>query len=203
MKKFKTFAFIAAAVLCCGSAAAGEAKVIALNGEAFVVNPDGIMRAKPGMVCAAGDMIMTREGCQLEVLFNGQIGCRFLPNTSAVVASVDAEKSKLIVAEGNVIFNIKSLSGGTFMMDTPTAVAAVRGTQFWGRVAGGENETMTSFAVKEGSVSVLSKASGQSTTLNAGQAVDLGSGTTSVQVRPAAPAEMEAMKIADDMASRM
>ena len=191
-------------ILSCGSALAGEAKIMGLNGEAFMANKDGIYRVKPGMSCEAGDMLMTREGCHLDLVIGGQAGCRMLPNTTVAIASTRSEGMKLLVAEGNVVMNIKHLTGGSeFTIDTPTAVAAVRGTQFWGRVAGNETQTLTTFAVKEGSVRVTAKESGRTVDLTVGQAADLGSGPGEMLSRPATEQEMAAMKIADEIAGHM
>lgn len=201
-KQFWIGAAVAAAVLAGGSALANEAKIMSVTGEAFIVNRDGIHRAKPGMSCEAGDMVMTHEGCQLDLSVAGQAGCRMLPGTTVAVASVRPEIIKLVVAEGNVVLNVKKLaSGSEFVVDTPAAVAAVRGTQFWGRVTGGESASpVTTFAVREGSVQIFDKASEQSVTLKAGQAADLAEHTGQPRLRAALPAEMNAMAVADQIA---
>ena len=202
MKKFGAWAVAIGLVLVSGSVLAGEAKIMRLSGEAFIANADGIQRVKPGTVVGAGDMVMTREGCQLDLSVNGQAGCRMLPNTTAAIASTKSDGMKILVAEGNVVLNIKKLEAGQkFTVDTPTAVAAVRGTQFWGRVTDSQaGSTVTTFAVREGSVEILSKATNQSVTVNAGQAVDLDAGAKQPALRPALQEELAAMAVADDIA---
>jgi len=203
MKKASLF-LTAALLLAAGAACADEAKIMAVSGEAFIAGTDGIMRAKPGMTCATGDMVMTRPGAVVDLVLNGQAGCRLLPDTTAAVAGMKDGSMRILVAEGNIVLNIKKLPEGTrFLVDTPTSVAAVRGTQFWGRVAGGEGAAATTFAVKEGGIRVKSKETGAEVDLNAGQAVDLNPGQTGLSPRSATPAEMDAMKAADELADRM
>lgn len=202
----RSFLFLAAALILtgAGAASADEAKVMAVTGEAFIAGADGIMRAKPGMSCAAGDMVMTRPGAVVDLVLNGQAGCRLLPDTTAAVAGMKDGNIRVLVAEGNIVLNVKKMPEGTrFLVDTPTSVAAVRGTQFWGRVAGNEGTAVTTFAVKEGGIRVRSKETGAEADLNAGQAVDLGPGQTGLSPRPATAAELDAMKAADELAERM
>ncbi len=202
-RQFWIGAAVAAAVLTGGSAWADGARIMAVTGDAFVANQDGIQRAKKGMTCEAGDMVMTRQGCHLDLSVGGQAGCRMLPGTTAAIGSVTPERIKLVVAEGNVVLNVKKLAAGSeFTVDTPTSVAAVRGTQFWGRVTGGESASpVTTFAVREGSVQIYDKASSKSVTVNAGQAVDMAGGKAGDPVvRTALPDEMNAMAVADQIA---
>ena len=109
---------------------------------------------------------------------------------------------RLVVAEGNVVLNVKKLAPETrFSVETPVSIAAVRGTQFWGRVSGSETQSpVSTFAVREGAVEILAKSSDQRVTLQAGQAVDLAADTGSVQLRPALAQELEAMAVADQIA---
>ena len=188
----------------CGSAHAGDAKIGEMTGEAFIVGKDGIYRAKTGMAANAGDVVMTRQGGQLDLIVNGQAGCLMLADSVVAIANTDQERTKLMVAEGNVVLNIKPLTPGSeFTVDTPSAVATVRGTQFWGRVTGGEGEAVSTFAVKEGSVRVTAKESGKTVDLSAGQAVDLAEQAADVNARSATAGEMDAMKAADLIAKRM
>ncbi len=201
MNKFVAgWAIVAAVMACSGLAAAGQAKIGEVKGEAFIANKEGLFRAKTGMVCVDGDMVMTRKGCYLDLIFNGKAGVRLLPETTSAIASADAEDVRILVAEGNVVFNVKpAAAGGQFTLDTPTAVAAVRGTQFWGRVTGSETDTLTTFAVKEGTVRVTSKETGKSVDLTVGQAADLANGVDGPQARSAQADEMAAMAVADQI----
>lgn len=204
MKRLGMAVVLAAAVAGAAPAFAADAKVTGVSGESFVAGKDGIVRVKPGMSCGSGDMIMTRKGAQLEIVIDGQAGCRLLPETTAAIGGTGTGKMKLLVAEGNVVMNVQKLAAGSeFVLDTPTSVAAVRGTQFWGRVTGGEASAESTFAVKEGAVRVMSKITGSTVDLSAGQAVDLSGAPKELKARPALPEEMAAMKVADEIASRM
>lgn len=205
MKKFWMCAVSALAIVSGGSALAGEVKITGMTGnDAYIAGKQGIQRIVQGTSCEAGDMLVTRAGTQLEIVVNGQIGCRILPGTTLAVGSTRENRTKLLVAEGNIVLNVKKLGENSeFTVDTPTAVAAVRGTQFWGRVAGGEGETISTFAVREGAVRITQKETGHLVDLSPGQAVDLGEVGAAPQARPATADEMSAMKIADEIASRM
>ncbi|MBP9733725.1 MAG: FecR domain-containing protein [Candidatus Omnitrophica bacterium] len=187
-----------------GAAIAGETKVMDTAGEAFIANGHGISRLTAGMKCEAGDMLMTRPGGTADVLVNGLAACRLLPGTTAALAGVHGDKMQILVAEGDVILNVKKLpETSRFLVDTPTAVAVVRGTQFWGRVAGIDEAIRTTFAVKEGVVRVTMKDSGAEVDLSAGDAVDIDPGVTELHARKATQEEMGAMRAADQMAGNM
>jgi ferric-dicitrate binding protein FerR (iron transport regulator) len=206
MKRLWMTAVLAACALGAAPAPAqaAEVKVTGVTGEAFLAGKDGIARLKPGMTCGSGDMVMTRKGGQLEIVIDGKAGCRLLSETTAAIGGAAPGRMGLLVAEGEVVLNVKKLPADSeWVLDTPTSVASVRGTQFWGRVAGGQTGAESTFAVKEGSVQVMSKETGSVVDLNAGQAVDLTPASQELQVRAAFPAEMAAMKAADDIASRM
>ena len=103
----------------------------------------------------------------------------------------------LKIMSGNAVLNLKKLSpASTFKVETPTAVAAVRGTQFWGRVdLQKADNPVTTFAVREGIVTVMVKNAGKLFYLKKGQALDIPKNTSiAPSIRPALDAEMEAMK---------
>lgn len=183
------------------AAFAAEARVLKVSGDAFVAAEDGIARIEEGRICKAGDMLMTRPGASIDVILDGVAVCRMLPGTTAALAPTRGGRTQILIAEGDVVFNVRKLpEGAQFLVDTPTAVAAVRGTQFWGRVAGGPDAARTTFAVKEGVVNIAPKASDVSIDLAAGQAVDLTAADQPASSRRASDAEMAAMRIADELA---
>ncbi|EMG10215.1 sigma factor regulatory protein, FecR/PupR domain protein [Leptospira interrogans serovar Icterohaemorrhagiae str. Verdun HP] len=87
--------------------------------------------------------------------------------------------------------------GQSLIVHTPTVVAAVRGTQFWGRV-NGKDETGT-FAVREGAVEITRKSDNAKVLIEAGQALDLKPGDRDLKVRVAAKEELAAMEQIDQM----
>lgn len=82
-------------------------------------------------------------------------------------------------------------------MVTPTAVAAVRGTQFWGRVNPADQPGI--FAVREGSVEITVRATNESVTVEAGRAVVIAPGGESIEERAAAEGELGAMEQIDEI----
>ncbi|HXV18743.1 MAG TPA: FecR domain-containing protein, partial [Candidatus Omnitrophota bacterium] len=108
----------------------------------------------------------------------------------------------LKITKGNAILNLDKLPAqSSFKVETPTAIAAVRGTQFWGRVEASLPENpVTTFAVRQGTVEIFAKSVEKTFTLEAGQALDIPAVETTVPViRPALEGEMAAMAQADSI----
>lgn len=123
---------------------------------------------------------------------------RLLGGSIANVATLNAETATFQVSEGNVLIKSAKLSKGqSLTVDTPTVVAAVRGTQFWGRV-NGKDESGT-FAVREGSVEITRKSDNTKVLIEAGQALDLKPGDKEFIKRAAAKEELAAMEQIDQM----
>lgn len=159
-------------------------------------------RSLKGMPLAQDDQISTGADGQLDIAINALVGCRLLPSTTCRIIQTQKDRMSLSVVEGNVILNLRQLpSNSSFILETPTAIAAVRGTQFWGRVIpGGEaiQSPGTTFAVREGTIQVIDKSSRKYFDLHQGQALDL-SGQTLPVIRPALDDELEAMKQAAEI----
>ncbi|PJZ29533.1 adhesin Lsa19 [Leptospira kmetyi] len=123
---------------------------------------------------------------------------RLLGGSTATVATLNAESASFQVSEGNVLIKAGKLAKGqSLLVDTPTVVAAVRGTQFWGRV-NGKDESGT-FAVREGAVEITRKSDNARVLIEAGQAVDLKPGEKDLKPRTAAKEELAAMEQIDQM----
>lgn len=123
---------------------------------------------------------------------------RLLGGSTANVAALNAEAARFQVSEGNVLVKSSKLSKEqTLTVDTPTVVAAVRGTQFWGRV-NGKDESGT-FAVREGAVEITRKSDNRKILIEAGQALDLKPGEAELKLRTAAKEELAAMEQIDQM----
>ncbi|TGK00021.1 iron dicitrate transport regulator FecR [Leptospira langatensis] len=123
---------------------------------------------------------------------------RLLGGSEASVAALRADQNYIKVNEGNILVKVVKLNKNeSISIDTPTVVAAVRGTQFWGQV-NRANETGT-FAVREGSVQITRKDDEARVLIKAGEAVDLGPGVKTLKVREAAKAELAAMEQIDQM----
>ncbi|EPG67565.1 FecR domain-containing protein [Leptospira wolffii] len=123
---------------------------------------------------------------------------RLLGGTEASVAALRADQNYIKVNEGNILVKVVKLNKNeSISIDTPTVVAAVRGTQFWGRVNRAD-ETGT-FAVREGSVLITRKVDEARVLIKAGEAVDLSPDAKTLKTRSAAPGELAAMEQIDQM----
>ncbi|MCG3175285.1 MAG: hypothetical protein MOGMAGMI_00209 [Candidatus Omnitrophica bacterium] len=184
------------------SAQDGQIVVTRMEGAAMIVRDGQQLPAAVGMPCSESDTLLTPDGCTLDVSVNGKAGCRVLPGTEVGLTSAGADM-KLSVAKGNVILNLDKLNeGSTFQIETPTAIASVRGTQFWGRVdTAATGDPVTTFAVREGAVEVLVKSAGQSFRLEQGQALDIPLSGALPSVRPALAGELQAMEQASSIAT--
>jgi hypothetical protein len=183
---------------------AAEEKMVVMNvqGDGQIIRQNESIPAVPGMESQPGDILKTGANCQIDVALNGLTGCRVLPGSDISVIDLKASDMQLRVNSGNVVLNLKKLpQGSSFKLETPTALASVRGTQFWGRV---ENKVpdnpITTFAVRDGTVEIFDKVSSQSFMLEKGQALDLPKNSEKApSLRSALPGEMQAMEQADDI----
>lgn len=201
-KSFFAFCVAATAALLTLTAGAEEGQVVITRtqGQPMVLRAGEALPASMGLQCQTTDTLMTHDGAQMDVAINGKAGCRLLPQTEVSMRGAGRDMN-LQISRGNIILNLDKLDeGSTFRVETPTAIASVRGTQFWGRVeAASPDNPVTTFAVREGIVEVLVKSTSQSFRLEQGQALDSPlSGAPSV-VRPALAAELQAMDQADDI----
>ena len=122
-----------------------------------------------------------------------------------MVKSWKIDEMALTLEKGNVVLNLDKLpEKSTFKLETPTAIAAVRGTQFWGRVMPTNKEGVmgTTFAVREGAVEITPLKSQQTYFVNKGQALFIPSDPTKTIERRALPEELKAMEQADAISTQ-
>jgi hypothetical protein len=109
-----------------------EARLTSVKGEVTVIiadDPDGV----PGVAevpLVAGDRIKTGADGVAEVTFSGQHCVYLRPQSELTITSVQKGGCVLALAVGSLLAKIQALTGGTFQVSTPEAVAAVRGTEF-------------------------------------------------------------------------
>ena len=197
MKKlFSAFFFLLAWVPLCQ--ASGIAVISYVEGGPQILREGKILDAKPGAECQTGDILKTpTPECHLDVAINGLAGCRLLPSSECVLSNASSSNMRLEIKSGNAILNLKKLpADSTFEVETPTAVATVRGTQFWGRVdAASPENPVTTFAVRQGEVMILAKGVGENFYLKEGQALDIPKNAAAApSIRPALAEEMQAME---------
>jgi len=181
--------------------AADGVHVSAVSGGVSLGQAGHVAQALVGVPMNGMDILRTESDGQVDVTLNGLAGFRLLGNTECVLVSQAVGAMAIRVTKGNVILNLKELPAGTsFSMETPTVIAAVRGTQFWGRVDSAAGSPVSTIAVRQGRVSLTVKASGEVISLLEGQALDVPKGDATPERRPALEAELEAMRQADYIA---
>ncbi len=146
-----------------------------VQGDAHILRGGQSISIKDGDTCQKEDVLVTGDDGTLDISVNNLAGSRILPGSEISVADTQKEDMRLKIQKGNVILNLDKLpKKSTFKVETPTAVAVARGTQFWGRVqALKANSPTTSFAVREGVIDVMSITTGQTISLREGQALDI------------------------------
>lgn len=178
-------------------AASDNIVVSSFAGSPVILRGDQTIPVTAGMQCQAGDIVKTPTSeSSVDISVNGLAGCRILPASEFTIVNGSQSDMRLKILSGNAILNLEKLpQGSSFQLETPTAVAAVRGTQFWGRVdAQNPGNPVTTFAVREGTVEIIAKAAGKTFRLEKGQALDIPADESIVPlIRPALDAEMQAM----------
>jgi len=199
MKKSPFFLLLCLALSQAPLFAAGEKIVVAqMAGQPQIVRGNQMIPAKIGMECRTGDILKTpAAGCRMDVALNDLAGCRVLPASECVIVQGSSSGMRIQIKNGNAILNLKKLPvNSTFEVETPTAVATVRGTQFWGRVEAGQADNpVTTFAVREGMVKIFDKKTAKIFSLKKGQALDIPkNAAVAPTVRPALEAELKALE---------
>jgi hypothetical protein len=132
-----------------------EAKIIFFIGDAEITHIEG--KTEPAvlkMLLKKGDIIKTKSGYLL-LQIGDNILTRIQSNTIVEISKLfEDSETNLSLDNGQLISHVKKLSKDTsFKIKTPTAVAAVRGTQY--SVSYYKNRSV--LAVKEGKVQVDTK----------------------------------------------
>ena len=176
--------------------------VTQVSGSPEIIRQGKSIPASVGMACQKEDQLKTTSECSMDIAMNGMAGCRVLPSSECLIADADQDSMQLKVNNGNVILNLEKLpQGSTFKVETPTAVASVRGTQFWGRVDLQKAENpVTTFAVREGTVEIFAKSVNKHFTVEKGRALDIPKDASSVpSIRTALAGELQAMEQASSI----
>ena len=201
MKKIVLFAGLLCFLMLGSFTASAQNRVTEATEGGVLARGSETMPVQKNMDLQPGDVLKTGEKCQVDISMQNMAGCRILSGSECAVITSSPESMELKVMTGNVILNLKKLpKESTFKVETPTAIAAVRGTQFWGRVDNQQSEDpVTTFAVRQGSVVVQTKKDGQIFALEKGQAIDIPLSSAAPFIRPALDEEMNAMEQADSI----
>ncbi|TGN07923.1 adhesin Lsa19 [Leptospira ilyithenensis] len=200
MKRF-TFLFFLTVVLVCSFVNCKEepkSKVFTisfLKGEAEKSQEPKSLRAYD--ILPQSEVIRTAKGASLDLA--SDLGTmRMLGDTVVSLDALTQDALSLTVSEGNILVKAAKLNKGqSLKVVTPTVVAAVRGTQFWGQV-NKETETGT-FAVRDGAVEITRKSDNVSFTVEKGNALDIDPKNKDWKIRTAKQGELDAMSQIDEI----
>ena len=179
MKKRSAMMFLAMIMIPAGpgiaQAAPDNTRITNVQGTAVLLRGGQTIPAAVGTECQTNDILRTNADGVVDVSINNQAGARILASSESSIISTDPENMQLKINSGDLLLNIEKLpKGSTFKVETPTAVATVRGTQFSGHVDIHQPDNPTStFAVREDAVDVSVIGSGETFTLGEGQALDI------------------------------
>lgn len=129
-KTIMTVLLLFAAVLSCyGKQKETKALVIATQGNVNCVCEKSTLQLKPGMVLSEGDRIVTENGtADVQISSAGTIRIREM--TSVSVETV-GNSASVKMTRGTLFARVSKMSAdGNFTVNTPTAIAGVRGTNF-------------------------------------------------------------------------
>ncbi|BDA79262.1 sigma factor regulatory protein FecR [Leptospira kobayashii] len=148
-------------------------------------------------VLPQSEVIRTTKGSTLDLA--SDLGTmRLLGDTVVSLDTLTQDALTLSVSEGNILVKAAKLNKGqSLKVITPTVVAAVRGTQFWGQV-NKETETGT-FAVRDGAVEITRKSDNVSFTVEKGNALDIDPKNKDWKIRTAKQGELDAMSQIDEI----
>ncbi len=124
-----------------------------------------------GLGLASGDWVKTLQGGGADIIFNDQSNITLTPGTIVQIqeqmqaGTLNRRISQFI---GNLWFNIQRITGTETTLETPTAVAAIRGTQGTQDVP---NDTQSTHALNEGIEQITELVTQQSVTITSGQQV--------------------------------
>lgn len=200
MRNWIVTLFILIPTLYCGGPKkkAEHVRVSFLSGSAEQKVPGSDWTAlKSGQEVPLNASIRTGSGAVLDLSVSGTAGIRLLGGSSMEIGDI-VSTGKVKVSDGNILVKVGKLDAGrSFQVETPTAIASVRGTQFWGQVTKAGEEGV--FAVRDGSVEVTLKESGKSFVCSKGDAVDIAPGAKKFDKRAAKKEELGAMEQIDEI----
>ncbi len=162
MKNFLA-ASLAFVLLAVASARAQEerwdARLSAVSGDVTVIAADGSPEAsgEAGLPLEEGDRVLVAEGASAEVALDGGSLITVRENSDFKIEKMEKADSAFFLSVGSLLAKIQKLGSQRLQVRTPTAVAAVRGTEF-GVEVDGENSHVGVF--DEGKVEVTGDAGG-------------------------------------------
>jgi hypothetical protein len=164
-----------------------EARLTRVEGAVYVrfsSHPEGeFLAAEQDMPLEAGDLVRTGTDGGAEVSFDGDSIIELGPDSDFIVASLDPQETEFHLAIGSLVAKIHALlEGRSLSIRTPSAVAAVRGTEL--AVSQLEDDQPTYVGVfDEGRVSVKTGGSGREVQVGPGQELEARRGAPAGKAR--------------------
>lgn len=139
-----------------------DARIVTASGEVTVHPADGSaeVAADDGMPLEQGDRVVTAAGAWAEIGFDGSSLVTLRENSDFTLERTETDSSSFRLSLGALVAKIESLGARQLHVRTPTAVAAVRGTEFGVEV---EPDQTHVGVYDEGSVEVTGDAGGAET----------------------------------------
>jgi len=139
------------------------ARLTITKGDVKIVEGESVTAVTSGQVLKAGQLIRTGADSMAELFVKDQGIIRLSSNTEFGVKRVDASGSEFEQPVGQATVFLKRLKQDSeFSINTPTSVAAVRGTSFMVDV---KSKTESMFALYDGAIEVKNQ-KGQSVVLD-------------------------------------
>lgn len=157
-----------------------DARLGAVRGEVTVhssAEPEGVP-GEAGMPLEAGDRVVTAEGASAEVALDGGSLVTLREGSDFTIESAARADSVFKLAVGSLLAKIQKLGENRLRVRTPTAVAAVRGTEFGVELDGEETHVGV---FDEGKVEVSGEAGGPGELLIANQETRVAKGGKPMQ----------------------
>ncbi|HTL71128.1 MAG TPA: FecR domain-containing protein [Candidatus Eisenbacteria bacterium] len=182
------------------SADAPYAALTKVQGDVQIVRGGQSSAAKEGAQLEPGDVVRTGPDGTADLSLDALAGCRVLPASECGISEHKKNEMRLKLSGGRAIFNLEKLPiDAEFKVETPTAIASVRGTQFSGNVLMGPRGARTTFSVRDDAIQILrlegGKPVGDPVTVSAGFSCDISAGDfRTLTARQATGAELTVME---------
>ncbi len=172
----------------CAQDSALEARLTSVTGTVYLHlhgQPDGdYIQAQAGASLEEGDVVRTGDDGSAEVTFQGPSVVDLTPNTDFAVKSLAPDDAEFDLGLGTLIAKIQHLlEGRQLRFATPTAIAAVRGTEL-GVSQDGNDEPARVGVYDEGRVSVSEPGQEAQVQLGPGQETEVYRGRPPQAPRP-------------------
>lgn len=172
------FLFALVALLVPGGLLAAQAQIAYMEGAVGVERSGAAIGASIGMPLETGDFVVTGATGIAVVALTPQTTIKTRENTRVRIDAL-GDNARVNLTSGGLFSRILGHLTGTYEVTTPTAVAGVRGTEFfiaYGRTV--EEAPDLWLCVNSGTVAVSIPQTGKSVSVPAGKGINILSGTT-------------------------